>query len=102
MVPWLIAYAVATIVSLLTLFLKIKVFRDHIRHRWMDLAVHAQFHLHECMLWSPKGLTEGIPMGILQVFFLPRHRPFLNGCMRAHEWTCVDPTGCFFAEVQYA
>ena len=39
MIPWLTCYAVATVVSLVALFLKAKMFREQIRHRRKEFVL---------------------------------------------------------------
>ena len=39
MIPWLSCYAIATVVSLAALFLKVKMFRDQIRRRRTEFVL---------------------------------------------------------------
>ena len=41
-IPWLVCYSVATVVSLAALFLKAKVFRDQIRRRRTEFTLDNQ------------------------------------------------------------
>ena len=42
MVPWLSCYAIATVVSLAALFLKLKIFRDQLRHRRTEFRLEEE------------------------------------------------------------
>lgn len=39
MIPWLSCYAIATVVSMAALFLKVKMFRDQLRQRRTDFLL---------------------------------------------------------------
>ena len=54
--PWIICYAIACVVSLIAIFLKLKVFYRQLR--W------ARLHVHAAVSWTCEDGEEGMHLGI--------------------------------------
>ena len=73
-VPWLSCYAIATVVSLAALFLKLKIFRDQLRHRrtefrleeeeQTDRVVRLKKHTTRSFRVSLKSVRVSLPVSV--------------------------------------
>ena len=96
MLPWIVFFAIATVTSLVTLYMRVSMFRDQVYQRRVMLSFDgevergaaverarklrnlqqklAKTQRHEKLIYASilTGFAECVPLGILQMFFIIR------------------------------